>query len=254
MAPGLSDLQQVMHDVLRGRASVGVGAEKLGVDPGRLGIYAAFVAGHVRYVLDKDYGATQSLLTPARWAELCESYFASKAPSSFELNQAAAGFPEFLDEQLAAGREGLVPFHVALARLEWEDFATYVHSERIPPASELTGPLLNPTLSLIELPCPVVRWYVAWNRDEPYATALSELPGPDDGPERVLLFRRPTTERTAYFVAVDDLMFAVAVAHRGLDPLAAAAAAGLPADAALAAWERAVELELVLVPASDASR
>lgn len=240
----LRELEALVHAAIRQDLSVDSAAAELGCDPARLAIYRRFIAGHVRTALDKNFPVLAALLGPERWAALGEAFYAERPPSHWELNEAARPFPGWLAAHEEAGHEGLLPFHVALASWEWEEFATYVHPAEIPTPDELTQPAVNPTLSILESPCPVARFMSRWlagDREAP-------LPTPADGPEVAFLWRRPDTARVAFHQAVDDLVFAVTVAHQGLDPAAAARAHGLPEDAAVAAFERAVAMGLVLRP------
>lgn len=242
----LRQVQALMHRVIREELPVAAGAAELGCDPGRLDIYRRFVAGHVRTALDKNFPVLMTLLGPERWGRLTRAFYAEMPPSSWELNEAARPFPGWLSEREQAGDEALVPFHVALASWEWEEFATYVHEAEIPSPDALAGPVVNPTLSILELPCPVAAFMARWVegcRDLP-------LPTRDQGAEVALLWRRPDTGRVAFHQAIDDLLFAVSVAHQGLDPADAARAHGLPEEAAREAFGRAARMGLVLTPSA----
>jgi hypothetical protein len=243
----LSELQAVVHGVLREETSVSAGAERLGVDPARLDIYRRFVKQHIRSVLDKDYPALRSTLPPAIWDELTAGFYADRPATHFELNACVAGLPAYLSERLDDGGAGLEPAHVALAQFEWHEFAAYAHPARIPDRRVLDRSVLNPTLLIVSLACPVIDFMVAWGRSKQHDPGVP-LPGLGNGSEVVLFFRHPETGHAAWHKAVDDLLFAIKVAHEGLDPSEAARRAGLPAHAALAAWRRAEAIGLVLSP------
>ncbi len=241
--PGLMHLQAMVHGVLRQETPVETGALMLGCDPDRLAIYRRFVDGHIKKVLAKDYRITRSILPPDVWQRLVDDYFHERPASSWELNAACEAFPGFLAERQEAGARAVEPFHVALARYEWERFATYMHLARVPDASDLDAPTLNPTLSILELTCPVVAFVMRWNAGEHDPTA--PLPTVEQGPERVLMFRS-AADSVCYPVANDDLLFALKVTYEGLDPIATAEAAGLPADLARAAMDEARRIGLVI--------
>ncbi|MGM0577393.1 MAG: putative DNA-binding domain-containing protein [Myxococcota bacterium] len=242
----LSDLQHTIHGALRGERPLDEVARSLDVPAARLGLYRQFVAHHVRSVLDKNYPALRELLPEGTWDRLCDAFFRERPPATWELNAAVQPFPEWLAQREEAGLDGLAPFHVALASFEWEEFATYVHPARIPDPETLDEAILNPTLNAFESPCPVIGFMVRRVRGESVAGA--PLPTPEDGPEIVLMFRHPVSRRVAWYRGVDDLLFALKVAHDRRDPARAARSVGLPVDAALAAWQRAVEIGLVVAP------
>ncbi len=241
----LREIEALVHAVIRQDLPVDSGAATLGCDPARLDLYRRFIAAHVQSALDKNFPVLAAIVGPERWAALGAAYYAEVPASSWELNEAARPFPAWLSAREEAGAGALVPFHVALAAWEWEEFATYVHPAEIPPPASLTAPTVNPTLAILELPCPVAAFMAAWldgARDQP-------LPTPADGAEVAFLWRRPDTGRVAFHQAVDDLIFAVTVAHQGVSPALAARENGLPEAAAAGAFERALSMGLVLAPA-----
>lgn len=248
-ATALRDVALGMHRVLRQETPVAEGAAWLGVDPRRLEIYRDFVETHVRKTLGTLYPIAHALLGEARWETLGRRFFCEHPPSSWEINEAVRPFPAFLSRLQEAGEMDLAPAHVAFASFEWEEFATLVHPASIPAPETLASPVLNPTATLLELPVPVVPFLVRWQKGE--RDPHPPIPDPSEGSELVLLFRNRATERVAFYRAVDDLLFALKVAHEGLDPVAAAREAGLPEVAAAAAWERAVSIGLVVAPRPD---
>lgn len=241
----LRELAALVHAVIRQDLPVDSGAAALGCDPARLDIYRRFIAAHVQSALDKNFPVLAALLGADAWVALGTTYYAEIPASSWELNEAARPFPAWLAAREEAGADALTPFHVALASWEWAEFATYVHPAEIPSPASLSAPIVNPTLTILELPCPVAAFMATWldgARDQP-------LPSPTDGPEVAFFWRRPDTGRVAFHQAVDDLVFAVTVAHQGSSPALAARENGLPEAAALAAFERAQRMGLVVAPA-----
>ena len=246
----LSAVQRALHEVLRGATPVAEGAAALGIAPERLGVYARFVRGHVETALRKNFPTLRAILPGEVWARLSDAYFATHPPRAADLNQAAAAFPAFVAGQLDAGWEPtLEPFHVALAQLEWAEFTTWVHPARVPAVSPAAAATLNPTLTVLELACPVVRWLVAY--DAGARDAAAPLPTRAQGPELTLIFRKRVAGeyRVGRYVADDDLLFALKVAHEGLDPAVVALDHGLDLDLARAAMARAIDLGLVIPPA-----
>ncbi len=234
----LAALQATFHRVLRGDDAVEAGAAALGCDPRRLAIYRDFVRGHVQTALDKNFVVTRELLAPV-WPALSDAYFRDVPPGHWELNAAAESFPAWLETQVGR-HEGLLPFHVDLASFEWEEFAAYAHPAEMP--AHPTAPAPNPTAAVLQLAHPVAGFVKAWNagRREP-------PPAPLATPQLTFLFRHPRTGRVMYQVATDDLLFALKVAAEGLDPVAAAASIGQPAEAALRAMAFAADVGLIVV-------
>lgn len=237
MSTTLKQLQAQIHQVMRGEISVGEGAERLGVDPARLSIYEGFVRGHIDGVLDKHYGRVKAYLCADLWADLKAGFYAAQPARSWELNAAVEAFPTYLASRAAAGEAAITPYLISLARFEWTEFEIYVHPARISAAEGA----LNPTLTILELPCPVIEAVVGWDE-----AALPAQTTEAEGPERILFFRDPQDMGVCFQRAVDDLLFAVKVAHEGLDPDEVARALGLDVELARAATRRAIELGLVL--------
>ncbi len=245
---GLTDLQHTLHRLFRDELPVDAAAAALGADPRRLEIYHRAVHLHVRHALEANFPVTLASLPADTRTGLHAAYFATHAPTTWNLDTAAEAFPDFLDARLAAEPPpGLTPFHPALARLEWELTAVWGAEDAAPEApmgeTPPTAPMLNPTLALLESPYPLVA-YLA----RPDAASPDALPAPAETPELVLVFRHPSRRTACFYAATGDLLFALKVAHDGLDPLSAARAAGLDETAALAAMALAVEVGLILAP------
>ncbi len=238
----LRELERAVHQLLRQERPLGEVAQELGVDVRRLGVYRGFIRTHVAKALDKSFEDTRTLFTPAQWVELSDRFFAERPPSHWELSRTAEPFPAWLAEQ---SDPWICPFAVAHARYEWEQWVAYVHPADVPEPAAVEAPVLNPTLSILELPLPVV-W--ASRQHDEHGEWPAPLPTPADGAQMVLLFRKGGTYRINAWSATDDLLFALKVAYAGLDPSAAAVEAGLDLGAARAAWGHAIEIGLVIAP------
>ena len=243
--PSLAETYAAMHAVLRGGRSVSAGATDLGVDPSRLRIYRDFVHGHVIHILAKQFPRVVMTMDTTAWAATCQSFFTDHPPTHWELNEAAKPFPRYLAERVGVV-EGVTPFHVSLAQFEWAQWAAFSDPVRIPTRASLTEAAINPTLTILEVPCPIVDTVVALDRGEPLAGApLTE----EVGPERVLVFRHPVRETSAYWRASDRLVLALATVDGGLEPEDAAARFDCTAADVTASLARATEIGLVIHPA-----
>ena len=240
----LKEIAETVHAVLRRELDPAVGAQRLGVDPARLGIYRGFVYDHVAGVLAKLYPYVRAHLGAELWAPLVAAYFREVPAASWELNACGRPFPAWLDARLGAGAApGVDAFHVALAQFEWEQFAVYMHQAVVPDPAILAAPALNPTLTLLQLPYPVVRFVV----DHPDAAALTPAaPIPAPEPQIALLFRRYGSWRVAYYQASDDLLFALKVVYEQIPLALAADAAHQPLAVARQAIDHAIAVGLVL--------
>lgn len=243
----LRDLEHAVHQALRQERTVDSVAAQLGVDARRLGVYRDFIRSHVRKAVNGKFEATRSLFTEVQWSQLSDRFFAQRPASHWEYGMTAEPFAAWLAEQ---PDDWLRPFHVAHARYEWEEWMTSIHPADVPAPGgldgvELEAAVLNPTLSILELPVPVV-W--ASRQHAHHGVWPDPLPTEKDGAELVLLYRRSGTYAISSWTASDDLLFALKVAHVGLDPVEAAREAGLDVEAAAVAWERAVEIGLVIAP------
>lgn len=246
MSP-LADIAGVVHRVLRRELDVDAGAALLGVDPARLDLYRRFVFGHITGVLGKLYPLTAAHLGATAWDRLGAAYFRDHPARDWELNACGRAFPELLDREVAAGATDVHPFHVALAQLEWEQFAVYMHPATVPDHDALDAPIVNPTLAVLALPYAVVPFAVA----HPDPTSHSPTtPPPDQAPDGALtlVFRRPGAWRVDFHEATGDLLFAIKVVHERVPLAAAAAAAGQHLALARAALATARAVGVIVGP------
>lgn len=241
----LTETYAVMHAVLRGEQTTDEAAPLLGVDPERLAIYQGFVRDHVTGILAKQFPRVEATLDAAAWETVRLGFFEAHGPTDWELNQVAAPFPAYLAAEL--GRvDGLALFHVSLAQFEWAQWGTYSDPAQMPLPEALERPVVNPTLTILELPCPVIAQVVALDRGE---AAQDPLPDAEDGAERVLLFRHPVRETSAYWRVTAPLVLALGTTDGGHTPQQAAAAFGCRVAQVVEALKRAGEIGLCIMPA-----
>ncbi len=237
----LEALEGWIHRAVKEEVSIEVAAAELGVNPRRLDLYRGMVRGHVRTALGAVYEILQGVLGEPLFAGLYEDYLSAWRPAHWVLSRAAEGFPEFLAAQVDAGRPGLRPFHVSLAELEWAAWETRVHPARVPASVE--APQLNPTLTVLQTPWPVVPFALAWQRGEgPQEPAAEESVS--------LLFQKPGGLGVNLYVGSPALLFALKVTHDGLSAEVAAELSGEPVEAVREALSHAARIGLVIDPGS----
>jgi hypothetical protein len=199
-------------------------------DPKRVAIYGRFVLGHVASTLEKVYPACHEATPADVWARWLPLYYARRPASSrHELNELAVDFPAFV-----ASRDDAPPFLEALARFEWAKLGVYHSQTELP--REPTRLVANPTLTMIDLPWAISRWYPE-REGEPVEEA-----------EIALLWREPERRWVRYAPATSRRLLALKIAVEEI-PVAEAAAAGGVEEAAVAkAVEEALERGLLLGP------
>jgi len=239
----LAELQAAVHAVLRHDDDVATSAARLGVPESRLTIYRDFVTGHVTRVIGKVYPYVQALSAPDVWERLTLAFYHEVPARERELNACVQGFPEWLAERGA--RDGLPPCAATLAQVEWELFAAWSSEVEVPDPATLAEPIVNPTLAALETRWAIVPWMVA----NPDAALVSPTtPPPAELVQVALVFRRALHHRVAYYVASDDLLFALKIVSERITPRDAAALAGVSLAEVEAALARAAEVGLVLGP------
>lgn len=235
----LEATERAIHDAVRSNRSIAEVAAELGVDERRLDIYRSMVAGHVHTALSANFDVLAEVLGAPLFEALYEDYRAAHPPSSWALNDAASEFPAFLAAAYDAGRPGLVPFHGALAELEWALYEVAIHPAELPEAPD--AHVLNPTLTVLQTAYPVVPFVMAWQR--------GEGPSLPEAEETVsLVFQRPSTGRAAFYNGSGDLLFALKMVHDGLDVATASEVSGQPTEVIEALLARAVDTGLVIAP------
>ena len=242
--PTLRETYDALHAALRGEVALHESATALGVSADRLAIYVRFVEGHIGGILEKQFPRVAKTLPPSTWHHVCQGYFKAHPPSHWELNQAAEAFPDHLADQLLEEAE-LSLFHVSMAQLEWAQWCAFSDPTPIPALKDLHGPIVNPTLTILELPCPVIDAALSLDRGEALA---APLPDASAGPEQVLIFRHPSRETSAFWRATERLIIALASVDAQLSPEASAAQFKRPLSVVNAALERAKEIGLLIAP------
>jgi uncharacterized protein len=234
----LDATQRTLHALFRDEATVDEVAARVGTSAARLRVVRRMIRGHVRGALQKCFPCVRAHLSPEAWEELVAGYYAAHPPASFELNHAAAAFPDHLARAIAGGEaHDATLAHAELALLEWEALATY-----LAPDTEHDPDVrfrVNPTLSLLSLDFEVVEVLTAWD-----GGAVNPPPGLPTSPmpaSRIaLIWRHPRRHRVRYRWANHDLLFALKIASEGLDPAEAAEAGGHSAVLGLRTVEAAV--------------
>jgi len=218
----LADLQASMHRLLRGEAGADQVAAELGANPVRLEIYRELVAGHVVDAVDKNFPYLRALIRDG-WDRLVADYERAHPPAHWEVNHAAAGFCDFVAAELAGGRAGLDPFHPVLAQFEWEEWLAYSNPAAMPAPAGADRPLLNPTLTVLESPYPLLA-FLAEHRDR--LSPATPLPAPLPDPCTILVFRHPVSLLAHSALADDRLLLAIKIAAEGMTVADAARATG----------------------------
>jgi len=245
------------HGLLRGELTLSAAAQTLGTDSKRLALYRDFVHDHVVGVVHKNFPICSRLLGES-FDPLVEAFTLASPASSWELNQAAEAFPDFLEARLGEGHAALVPFHLALARFEWELFAVYVDPAEIEtiPSNEAprTDALsVNPTLRVLPSEYALVPWVLEYEAaigsdSEAGTERPPPLPQRLEAPEFSLVFRHPQTDMSAYWRASDRLLFALKVVIEKIPIAEAAQATGSDRESCEALLRAAYDLGLLICP------
>ena len=245
--PTLAETYASLHAVLRGQHDVATGAAELGVNPERLAIYAGFVRGHITGILAKQYPRVSQTMAAEPWERLCEGFYAAHPATHWELNAAAEPFASYLLAQLG-DVEGLTLFHVSLAQFEWAQWATFSDLAQIPDPHSHSTDTVNPTLRILELPCPVIETVLALSKE---GALKGELPSAEAGPEQVLMFRHPVRETSAFWRVTEPLVLALATVDAGLDATQSAAQLGRSVEEVMVGLQRAKEIGLIIGPHTE---
>lgn len=249
----LVELQAAVHRLLRHDATTADTARALDVPSDRLDIYRAFVTGHITHVLGKVYPYVRAVVRShgeAAWNALALAFFREVPAATRELNASVEPFAAWLDTQVAT-RPEVAPWLPTLAQLEWELFAAWAHEAEVSAevSAERAGPIINPTLSILETAWAVVPWLVA--HPEVAEVTAASAPARLDAPQVALIFRRHGGDkafRVGFHVATGELMFALKVIGEAVPLAAAADLAGLTPEAAQRIIDEAVAIGLVIVP------
>lgn len=244
----LNEIQDQLHKLFRGESSAEETASALGIErPERLDLYRGFVRHHMRSILTKVYPHTQSLLSKETWSALDDRFFAACPSYHWELNENAKPFVDFLQGCFEEGPYAdLTAFHVELAHFEWEEFGTYMDSERMPHATELEQPTLNPTLNILQTHYPIFAFVRDLRKSEDDPPPLPELL---EEPQTLFLFQHPETFKLRYHTATPELLFAIKMCHDGLSVAQASAASGHDEAVVANVLDIASKAGIVILPA-----
>jgi len=247
----LHETFEAMHRLLRGEITPAEAAARLGCEEARIALYPEFVLDHVRDVLQKNFSALVSLFSAEQWEVIVREYFRTNPPDHYEMNANAARFTGFLHQMAEQGRFGIGEFHLELAEVEWLEWVAFSSPKRIPGPAEIEEPILNPTLTVLELNFPVAEYLRTWEeeRAKGFPGGVPQVPEEEKG-GIVFVFRHPGTHEAQVRRASDPELFAFKVIHEGI-PLAQAAEEariGLPEGEAILA--RAERTGFVILPYS----
>lgn len=185
----------------------------LDAPPGRVALYAEFVFGHVRVVLEKLYPAVRAALPDATWQALVTRFYALRPARHYEVNHVGEAFPSLLED----ARSTLPDFVPALARLEWTIFCVHRGATEVP--TRVDRLTLNPTVETVEH---------AWGLCAFADPASPRTTAPAPGDEVAIIWRHPVTRLARFLPANARTLLAVKIAAEGLDPRDAADAGGVP--------------------------
>jgi len=169
----------------------------------RLDVYANAYFYRIRDCLESDFGALRAVLGADRFHNLATGYLIEFPPRHPSLRFVGDRIAEFIDGHSEVGPEWLAD----LARLEWaivEAFdaadANVVSRDELAAIDPVDWAELRfafqPALTRLDLGFPVHRVRLAWDNDDPVATAVSQLAALDRGMHPMLVWR--TDERVSY--------------------------------------------------------
>lgn len=246
--PSLAQTIETFHGFLRGSISLEAATRELGASPSRLAAYHRFVRSHIDQTLRKNYAAVCTIVGEAVWCELVERYFQRYPARDYELNANTAAFCEFLAELSEGGALGISKFTAQLALLEWNEFVAFAAEDTSAEGSP--GQLrINPTLTVLDFDYPVATYLDAFRAAQENGAPLPHIEEIERS-ERVLVFRHPQSHLAAYYVATDDLLFALKLVYEQVSCAAAADAAGVPVKKVEEYLAHALDLGLVVAPGS----
>lgn len=174
---------------------------------------------------EKFYSACRSALDANAWKKavaLCE------------------GAPERFPEALAS-LEGALGYVAELARLEWAYHE--VKASDAPDNAKVQAPEVNPTLRLLEL---------SWRNlcSLLFSERSPEAARPEEGPERVLVWKEPKTGEVFVRPATDEDLLVLKMAVEGIAPEEVARTGELPVGVVERALAHGKERGLILTPPS----
>ena len=240
---------EVMHGLLRWEITPAEASTRLGCEESRIALYPEFVLEHVRSILAKNFAALAGLFSAEDWEEIVREYFRTHPPDHYEMNANAARFPAFLAQLAEQERFGIAEFHLELAELEWLEWVAFSTPKRIPAPAEIWDPMLNPTLTVLQLNFPVAEYLGRWEeeRERGFPDGVPPVPKEKDG-GMVFVFRHPKTHRAVVKRATDPDLFALKVVYESIPLNQAAEEARIRPSEAEALLLNAEKTGFVLLP------
>ncbi len=189
----------------------------------RLSIYPSFVKLHITKFLSENFASLKSLFEPTLWKKIITEYFKKYPAQHWQLYRSAENFPKFIRDLMANSSYDIQEFHAELAELEWIEISTYNCDIPFPSGDSIQTPIINPTLSILNLTYPVARFaqlsrisnmeasQKQWLEKKEY---LMRLPIPSI----VFLFRNPKTQASNFIEVTDSILFAFKIVHDQLSP------------------------------------
>ncbi len=214
---GLHETFEAMHQLLRWEVTPAEASAMLGCEESRIALYPEFVLDHVRNILVKNFSALASLFSAEEWEGIVREYFRTNPPDHYEMNANAARFPAFLHQIAEQGRFGIGEFHLELAELEWLEWLAFSSPKEIPGPAEIREPVLNPTLTVLELNFPVVEYLRSWQEERTRGFPGGVPPIPEEKNRGIVfIFRHPRTHEAVEQRATDPELFAFKVIHEAI--------------------------------------
>ena len=245
----LREVFQTMHRLLRREISPAEASARLGCEEARIAPYPEFVLDHVRDILLKNFSVLAGLFAAEEWEAIVREYFQAHPPDHYERNANAAHFPSFLHAMAREGHFGIGEFHLELAEVEWQEWVAFSSPKRIPLSTEIQGPALNPTLTVLDLDFPVVTYMRIWEKERAtgFPHGVPPVPGEKNG-EIAFVFRHPQRQEAVVQRTRDTDLFAFKVIHDGIPLHQAAEEAGIDLSEARAILRDAEVTGLVILP------
>ncbi len=245
----LRETFETMHRLLRREITPAEASARLGCEEDRIALYPEFVLDHVRNILVKNFPALASLFSSEEWEGIVREYFAAHPPDHYEMNANAARFPAFLHQMAEKGRFGILEFHLELAEVEWLEWTAFASPEKIPLPEEIREPMLNPTLTVLELKFPVVQYLRTWSRERArgFTGGVPPVPGEARG-GIAFVFRHPGTHEAVVRETTDPDLFALKVVYESIPLERAAEEAHISVLQAKALLHHAQKAGFVLLP------
>jgi len=184
--------------------------------------------------LEAIYAKSRAILGDTKWAEIC-----GRGPVSGSDPEA---IPLRLAESSALGR--FPAFLADLAALEWAVHAA--RSEAHVPDGETDEPILNPTLSLVN---------VHWKNLADFVTGDAQSRrAPEAGDEHLLVWRMAHTGEVRVSAATPEDLLVLKMVDERIDARTIAAAGDLPLRAVHASLDRACVRGLLVSPSTKIAR